>query len=788
MSSKGKQAFVKTLAQENKEHYSSPNGRGTLRSFRLAFDHSWTYLSELVQNALDAHARSIALRFAEDGRSFVFQHDGGRLRRRDVKALSTVYRSAKGASSTGFMGVGFKSVFGRFREVCVSGWGWRFRYEIDETVGELGERHPNLLGAVMPIWDETITIPDSGFTTRFEMRQLLDHSPLPKEDLERLVPEVDGDHTPIAILAASGLQRFEVNGKVWKLHVREESDGTREVIATAGSERKNWRLFACEFKPSEVALARFLEHREIQPSEDEREQVYAEVSRPRQVLGVLPLDGEGRPAPPKKGRMYATLPTDVFLPLRIHINADWLLDISRGSLKDIEENQWQRETADRIADILASVVDWSARSFSDPATAQSAFSILAPPSRDPTGLEAVLADRQWLLRLHHLLEDAPVVPVWASPRAMTFARAPDVVVPPSELAEAFRRWPDLNPAVLLGGSVLMAHVLGAGGRSLLESAGLLRSMAPEDLAQRWPVGLQNWWSRTSLEKKERRAHIFHLWAAVARLVSHDEWKEAGLACIRTNSGEWVPTSEAAYFNEPFPSAREPGGGEVLRFIQPFIKDGQRLSDGWFAALEDLARQEKGHIRPLSLAKDWIEKNVQKVNLRTVVDEAVEREQTSRTPDWSTLVPLAHWAKHRRRPDVVRRVLVGPQEETKSVSTEEALLAEPYVETLQGRRSLFPETDVVSSLYLGRDLPREDPREWRLFFEKAGARGKLEVIPLEPERAWQNERERVATFLGLGVEQIGTSNVSGYRLLDFDLLRRAKCSRGATAVAGGCSLA
>ena len=39
----------------------------------------------------------------------------------------------------------------------------------------------------------------------------------------------------------------------------------------------------------------FLEHRSIRPTQDDREQAYADASRTRRVLGVLPLDNEGMP-------------------------------------------------------------------------------------------------------------------------------------------------------------------------------------------------------------------------------------------------------------------------------------------------------------------------------------------------------------------------------------------------------------------------------------------------------------------------------------------------------------
>ena len=116
----------------------------------------------------------------------------------------------------------------------------------------------------------------------------------------------DDDHTLLAILAASGLKRLDVDGRTWELDVNEESDGTMEVSALSQNENRRWRLFLVKFKPSREAIARFLEHRGIRPSEEEREQVYAKAARPRRVLGLLPLNDDGTPAPPSIGRVYAT--------------------------------------------------------------------------------------------------------------------------------------------------------------------------------------------------------------------------------------------------------------------------------------------------------------------------------------------------------------------------------------------------------------------------------------------------------------------------------------------------
>ena len=202
----------------------NPRRPGYLRAFELTFEHRWIYLFELVQNALDAGAHSIAIHCNDDG--LVFQHDGDApLLEANVEGLSKIFRSTKGAATVGFMGIGFKSVFGRFREVRVSGWEWTFRYDVSQVVGATyGDVQPDLLGAVLPIWDDSTPPPDPGFTTRFGLRGLADPGVALASDLNYFLSE--NDRTPLAILAASGLTRLEVGGAVWELGVHDEKDGS----------------------------------------------------------------------------------------------------------------------------------------------------------------------------------------------------------------------------------------------------------------------------------------------------------------------------------------------------------------------------------------------------------------------------------------------------------------------------------------------------------------------------------------------------------------------------------
>ena len=244
--------------------------------------------------------------------------------------------------------------------------------------------------------------------------------------------------------------------------VTEERGGSLEATARSEAENRNWQLFSTHVQPSREAIAVFLEHRKIRPTDDERDRVYAEAARPRRILGVLPLDNEGVPAPPNRGRVYATLPTEVTVPFGLHINADWLLNISRGGLRELEDNPWQRGIANGVVDILAQFLEWSSDRLTEPHAAKTAFQALALPSPDAGGLETLLAQDDWLSRLRHRLAEATVIPVWTTDaRAVAFAKPIEAVVPPDPLAKAFAGDPELQPSVLLKGSVLRNDVRGA---------------------------------------------------------------------------------------------------------------------------------------------------------------------------------------------------------------------------------------------------------------------------------------------------------------------------------------
>ena len=768
--SQKRREYVDELARKNREFYGTTDGRGILRSLELIFEYRWVYIFELIQNALDASAQSIALQVSDDGDTLILQHDGTReFDEPDVKALSKVFRSTKSASSVGFMGIGFKSVFMRFQEARISGWGWTFRYEVERVTGaEYGDVQTDLLGAVVPIWDAGVPLPDPGFTTRFELSTRMDQNADLESDLARFLP--DTDRTPLVLLAASGLERLDVNGSVWELGVTEEKGGSLEATALSEAENHIWKLFSTQFHPSREAIAVFLEHRRIRPADEERDRVYAEAAKPRRILGVLPLDNEGVPAPPNRGRVYATLPTEVTVPFGLHINADWLLDISRGGLRELEDNPWQRGIANGIVDILAQFVEWCSGRLTEADAAKAAFQALALPSPDAGGLETLLAQDDWLSRLRRRLAEAPVIPVWTTGTgAVAFVKSKDAIVPPDPLARAFAGNPELQPSVLLNGSVFRSDVVGPDATELLRRLDLLASMRPQNLAHAWEGGLDDWWTALPDDDAVRRHLLFRVWAAVAKLTTNDAWRHVRLPCVRSVTGQWLPVSETTFHKEGLPSEGAPGGPETRRFLQSVVRDTNRLDHRWVSALRQRRPNEPRSVL-FSQVWDWVEDHARGISLREIVNDAVKTLASSANSDWSPLLSLGHWAKYGDRPDLLVYVLVGSTGNLQGVPVGDALLADPYVEHGQDLRQLFGAAPAIASAYLEDDPKSGGPYEWRVFFEKAHALGKLAVQEVE-QRCGRWERQRLAKFLGRAVPEGITSNNDGYRLVDFDIAPR-----------------
>lgn len=764
--------FLKRLASENRESYGTEVGQGTLRALDLVFEHRWVYFFELIQNAMDAGASSIEIRIADDGDSVVFQHNGRRpIEEKDVRALSRVFLSTKGATTVGFMGIGFKSVFGRFREARISGWGWKFRFQVESQVGErFGDIQPDLLGTTIPVPDSSIPDPDDAFTTRFELSERADPAADLHSDLAQSLPE--DDHAPLAILAAHGLRQIDIDGERWNLEVRPESSGCSLVTARSNGRRRRWQMFSVGFTPSDRAVRRLVEHRRIPRGGQNA------AAQRRQVIGLAPLAEDGTPAPPDRGGIYASLRTDATMPLGLHLNADWLLNISRSGFREIEDNEWQAEIADRIADLVALYLRWGASSFSGVDAVRALFEALGSPAKSATGPESLIAREAWLSRLRAKLEDEPVLPVWtADPERVAFHRPSEVSVMPPPLNQVASDCEGFRPDALFPRPVLRRDLLDSEAFALLDDARVLRPLSSETLRRDWAEGLEHWWKTLPKKKTTRRRLLGCLWGALSRL--DETWRATTLRCVRTATKKWKSLEEAIFLREALPTDKEPGGKRVRRLLRRYLpSESAHVSPGWVQVLSTGRARSAGDIstdRDLSLdwldrAWTWVRQHDRSVTLKAVVGDAVQHFVASEPGRTGAMVSLGHWARHRNRPDLLAQVVVGSGPASGIVPIRRALLAEPYLADGANRRRLFPEWPAVTDKYHRKDPAGKSTAEWAAFLRKAGARHTAVVREQSQhyERWYSGGSNKAERRLGLAPGELGRANSLGYEVIDFEI--------------------
>ncbi|HYF77688.1 MAG TPA: hypothetical protein VD973_11180, partial [Symbiobacteriaceae bacterium] len=391
------QAFIANLREGNRKFFADLRGRGALRQLNQNFTHGWVYIAELLQNAIDEQARHI--RFTIDDGNLVFEHDGRAFSEDNVRGLCSTGLSTKGAGTVGFMGVGFKSVFHAFERVDVSSADWRFYLQVGWSTGssQYGERIRDWLGAVLPYWSDQAEAPTAGMTCRFVFSRRNDGQPAIAQDLHRVL---QSDLSLLPLLARRGIRCLDWNDDAWELACEEApapKNGVRlfHISATqpGGAEARSWGLFVSEYEPTKASIQQFLEHRQIVPPDPgpERDRFYDEAARMRSVEAFFEVGPDAVPRLPDVGRAFAVLPMELLLPLRLHIQADWLLVVTRADPKNLDDDTpWHRQIREQIPRLLAAYIAWLV-SGSRSAGWAAGFEVLPDFRRTDT------AGGQWLL-------------------------------------------------------------------------------------------------------------------------------------------------------------------------------------------------------------------------------------------------------------------------------------------------------------------------------------------------------------------------------------------------------
>lgn len=707
----------------------------TLVANNTPWDGLWAF--ELVQNALDAGATRI--RVSRSERGLRFEHNGTeQLTAKHVEGICGLGRSTKGLTTVGFMGVGFKSVFHRFRSVAVSAGPWRFRFKVRVVSGYEGAQIPEWFDAIRPFWDGAIEAPNAGFTTRFDVEEAVTDGEPWMDDLAHLAnPE---DLTPLAVL---GLRRFteatserpaltlEIEDDTWQVW---SDAGKREVRIEHGEHGVcgRWLVLRQQYRPNTQALRRFVEVRRSRDPNVASDPRVVE----REVVGLVPLDAQGIPRRRDRGHAYATLPTAETVPFAIDLQADWFVDLARRGIREIEGNAWQEQIVAQIPGLVRAYLDWTRELPRDRLAV--ALEILACPSDDQSRIAMALARDVRVDALRDALVDLDFVPVVAGGSATsstgTNARA---------LARAFDEFasePELRADILFGHPIADASAIGERARAFLKWLGWCGVIGPADVD--WPLGLEAWWVSRPTDEK-RIEDTFRLWAALSHASG---WEQ--LPSVRTEAGTWVCPETIRRFNEAPPAADQPGGEHVAR----------ALGDSLPRPNETLFEKMRARVNQRTKGFEWITRNEDVVTLSEAIREAFERLARESVLDHEAFFALPTWALSRgARHDLFPLVLA---ETGVVLPKKKVLLACEGVPAADARRAIFPGVPSLDAGYL-----KATPNVPALiaFLESSGLRGKLELVERrenvgDPEIACQ----RIGVAGG-----ITEANRRGYDIVDAD---------------------
>ena len=726
--------FIHNVRAANEAEFGPSARQAVQRLLDAGLPHPWMYVYELIQNARDAGARRVWWQI--DGTAIVFQHNGTEpLDEKHVRGLAQLGKSTKGLAAVGFMGVGFKSVFARFRVARVSGFGWRFRFDVGAFQGALGVTIPEWMDTFRPSWDEDVPSPDPGYTTLFRLERPAEPSRAPAADFESLASSADV--TPLAVLGLRGLEEVRVGSVTWRLaagvdevHVRRADSG----------ERWQWRVFRSRFRPDDHAMRRFLEVRQ-----EPRDDLDASGERlPREVVALLPLDASGVPVPPDHGRVYSTLPTQVRHVIRLHLQADWLVNVDRQNLRDVAGDPWQEAIVSQLPELLRQLLTWLAGESAE--VRRCGYAVLDDPTQDDGPLGTAICGLRDAIAVATASE--PIVPT-LSGGERTLATVGEVGRLPGRIQKNFGAKPTWRPDILFRRSVLDEDLLGTRGVRFAAWLGWGSEIDRAQLAD--ATGLSAWWD--AIPEDQRVDALLALWDGIADQQWHD------VAVVPVDSGEWKRADQTEWLTEEPPSLGEPGGATIIAALAPALP-------GTRSRVPAVVRSRVNQAPDPTFGRDsveargakWLKDRHIKVTLKDAILKACT---TTSAASPFPFVALLKSAMHRgeRRQDLVPRVWT----EAGAVEPDRALIADPLVEGGRSRRALFPSAAAL----VGEYSSVSDPRGAVLFLERLGVPGDVALLRRDKWLSRDN-KEHVARQLDLTAESVAAANNDGYTVVDLDL--------------------
>lgn len=314
------------------------------------------FVFELIQNADDSDAKNIIINIQD--KHIAISHNGKAFDELDVKGICSIGEGTKKSDNTktGYKGIGFKSVFGKSKNVGIFSKGYQFQFT-DQY------KHPNFPDTkmpwqIIPTWAEKNKYPCNLFDTDYEGSMNvttiieLKSTEIFITDLRELLENGE------VLLFLRSVVEINVVGKE-QLTISKESNRSEEAY-TEINIKKNDRILSewitYTFKNIKIEEAIKLELQ----TDDKTPEKLKMAENAKISFAAKVENGKITSLTGTKRLIYTFLPTRITsFQLPFLINSSFLTNASRDALhEDSLWNQWLMETAaKKTIDWLAELAD-----------------------------------------------------------------------------------------------------------------------------------------------------------------------------------------------------------------------------------------------------------------------------------------------------------------------------------------------------------------------------------------------------------------------------------------------
>lgn len=348
--------FINNLNKENTDFPNERMARNLANSLESLSSDIFTeyirFLFELIQNADDAKASKVAINIQDY--YITIAHNGKEFDKKDVEAICSIGDGTKAAdiNKTGYKGIGFKSVFGKSKNVAIFSKGFHFSFTSKYEHPVYTES--KMPWQIIPIWAEKEDYPlnfleSESFSTMNVVTVIeLKETKILGSDLIELLN--NGEF----LLFLRNVIQITVNGNeqldIVKSEIADKKYYKEICISKNGETISVWITNTFDKIPIEVKVRTELQNDDKTPVKLQNAE-FAEIS-----LAAKVENGKLKALCGNESLIYTFLPTKVnSFQFPFIINSSFLTNASREELhEDRLWNQWLMETtAKKIVDWLA---------------------------------------------------------------------------------------------------------------------------------------------------------------------------------------------------------------------------------------------------------------------------------------------------------------------------------------------------------------------------------------------------------------------------------------------------